>query len=225
MALPAGSLVRYRRRVLATVKSLLNSVHDRTVFARRKTVLAAALAEAIDGSGTVLDVGCGDGQVAVDLMGRRPDLEVQGVDVLVRPQTHIHVTAYDGQVLPFPDRSVDYVTLVDVLHHTDDPAAVLAECLRVAHQGVIVKDHLRQGLLARQTLRAMDWVGNRGHDVRLPYNYLAPEEWQVVFAEVDALPVSWSTRLGLYPVWLAPVFERRLHFVARLVRATADDAG
>lgn len=205
------------------LKSLLNVVHDRSIFGRRKVALATALARAIDGPGSVLDVGCGDGQVAVDLMQRRPDLHVEGVDVLIRPVTHIPVTHYDGHTLPYPDRSVDFVTLVDVLHHTDDPTAVLAECLRVSRRGVVVKDHLRQGVLSRQTLRAMDWVGNRGHDVRLPYNYLSPDEWQDAFDEVGIVPASWSTELGLYPVWLGLLFERQLHFVARLVRAPMGD--
>ena len=32
-----------------------------------------------------------------------------------------------------------------------------------------------------RTLAFMDWVGNKGHDVRLPYNYLSKAEWTAVF--------------------------------------------
>lgn len=198
-------------------KHLLNQVHGSVVFGRRVEVLARELAAALpQGEARVLDLGCGDGQVAVTLMRRRPDLAVEGVDVLRRPVTHIPVTLYDGVSLPFADGSFDYVTIVDVLHHTDDPGAVLAEAARVARRGVVIKDHLREGVLAGPTLRLMDWVGNRGHDVRLPYNYLDDGQWQAAFARAGLKDVGRTEALGLYPFPLGLMFERRLHFVALL---------
>jgi SAM-dependent methyltransferase len=110
------------------------------------------------------------------------------------------------------------VTIVDVLHHTDDPAAVLAEASRVARQGVVIKDHLREGLLAGPTLRLMDWVGNRGHDVRLPYNYLDSGEWAAAFERAGLVRASGADALGLYGAPLNWLFERKLHFVALLRR-------
>ncbi|MEO5807805.1 class I SAM-dependent methyltransferase [Devosia sp.] len=197
-------------------KSLLNVAHDKAVFGRRVAVLSQKLADAIPGSGRVLDLGCGDGQIAASIMARRPDLSIEGVDVLVRPKTHIPVTKYDGNVLPFADNSFDFVTIVDVLHHTDDPAAVLTEAARVARQGVVIKDHLREGVLAGPTLRLMDWVGNRGHDVRLPYNYLTLAEWSAAFERAGLVGQGMDDRLGLYPAPLSWLFERDLHFIALL---------
>ncbi|MEO9298183.1 class I SAM-dependent methyltransferase [Devosia alba] len=202
-------------------KALLNHVHGGLIFKRRVAVLAGALAQAMPQGGRVLDLGCGDGQVAMALMALRPDLKVEGVDVLVRPVTHIPVTQYDGVTLPFADGSFDYVSIVDVLHHTDDPAAVLAEAARVSRLGVVVKDHLREGWLAGATLRLMDWVGNRGHDVRLPYNYLDRQEWNAAFSHARLGVADRQNRLGLYPVPLNWVFERQLHFVMRLHRLPA----
>lgn len=199
-----------------SAKSLLNGLHDRVVFGRRVRVLAQALAAAIPAGGRVLDLGCGDGQVALGLMALRPDLAVEGVDVMERRHRHIPVTLYDGATLPFADGSFDYVTIVDVLHHTDDPAAVLAEAARVARAGVVVKDHLREGWLAGPTLRLMDWVGNRGHDVRLPYNYLDAEQWNKAIAAAGLERRNWRDALGLYGPPLNWLFERRLHFVALL---------
>lgn len=198
-------------------KRLLNQVHGALIFGRRVEALADALANAIPHDARrILDLGCGDGQVAVALMQRRPELAVEGVDVLVRPVTHIPVTQYDGTSLPFADQSFDYVTIVDVLHHTDDPASVLTEAARVAQRGVVIKDHLREGVLAGPTLRLMDWVGNRGHDVRLPYNYLDHEEWGHAFARAGLGETQRQVRLGLYPAPLSWFFERKLHFVNRL---------
>jgi SAM-dependent methyltransferase len=200
-------------------KQILNAVHGKLIFGRRVEALADALAKVIPaGAARVLDLGCGDGQVAVALMRRRPELVVEGVDVLVRPVTHIPVTPYDGVGLPFAQESFDHVTIVDVLHHTDNPAAVLREAARVAGRSIVVKDHLREGWLAGPVLRVMDWVGNRGHDVRLPYNYLDTEEWQGAFAAAGVEVTQREEKLGLYPAPLRWIFERRLHFVIRLER-------
>lgn len=198
-------------------KSLLNAAHGKLIFGRRVEALAGALAAAIpEGPGRVLDLGCGDGQVAVAVMRRRPELQIEGVDVLVRPVTHISVTPYDGVTLPFGDASFDHVTIVDVLHHTDEPSAVLRQAARVARRSVVVKDHLREGFLAGPVLRVMDWVGNRGHDVRLPYNYLDGTQWRAAFDRAGLAEVQRQQHLGLYPVPLDLIFERRLHFVSRL---------
>lgn len=199
---------------MAVAKQALNSVHGAAVFRRRVRVLSQAIADAIPDAGAVLDVGCGDGSIARAVMDARPDLDFQGIDVFLRPNVAIPARVYDGATIPFPDRSFDWVTIVDVLHHTDDPAAVLGECGRVARKGIVIKDHLREGLLARPTLRFMDWVGNRGHDVRLPYNYLSENEWNSVFARVGLTIETWTTRLGLYPPPFRAIFDRRLHFVA-----------
>jgi SAM-dependent methyltransferase len=197
-------------------KAWLNAVHDKAVFGRRVRVLAGHLARAIPARGpaSVLDFGCGDGSIARALMALRPELGIEGVDVLIRPTTHIPVTRFDGARLPFPDGAFDYVTIVDVLHHTEDPAAVLGEACRAARRGVVIKDHLLQGFAAMATLRFMDWVGNRGHDVVLPYNYLSPERWNAAFKAAGCSPVSWTENLGLYPQPASLLFDRRLHFVA-----------
>jgi SAM-dependent methyltransferase len=197
-------------------KDFLNAVHNAAVFGRRVKVLARHLATAIPSRGTVLDLGCGDGSVAIALMQLRPDLKVEGVDVFVRANARIPVTEYDGATLPFEDASFDYVTIVDVLHHTDDPAGVLAEAARVARRGIVLKDHLLEGPLAGPTLRFMDWIGNRGHGVVLPYNYLDRDDWQGAFYKARLMTLSNVERLGLYPPPFSWLFDRNLHFVALL---------
>lgn len=204
--------------VVQSAKAALNLVHERAVFGRRVRVLAGEIAAAIPTGGDVLDLGAGDGSIAAAVMAVRPDLKFSGVDVMLRPVRRIEVALYDGKRLPFADQSFDYVTIVDVLHHTEDPAEVLAEAARVARLGVVVKDHRREGLLAGPTLRLMDWVGNRGHDVVLPYNYLSDAEWDVALGRAGLSRASETRRLGLYPVPFGWVFDRGLHFIARLVR-------
>src|SRR5205085_9858791 len=128
-------------------------------------------ARLIPQSASTLDVGCGDGQLASEIIRSRPDLSFKGIDVLVRPESAIPVSAFDGAHIPFPDCSFDVVMFSDVLHHTDDPLVLLREAARVARRSIVIKDHLIKGLLARPTLAFMDRVGNRRHGVPLPYNY------------------------------------------------------
>lgn len=191
-------------------------VHEALVFGRRVEVLARELAAQLPRDARVLDIGCGSGDIAAAVMARRPDVRIEGVDVLVRPNTRLPVTAYDGARLPHPDRSFDVAMMVDVLHHTDDPAAVLAEARRVSRQGVLIKDHFRDGLLAGPTLRFMDWVGNAPHGVRLPYNYLSGEEWRSIWTRLGLAPTGLKDRLGIYPAPFSWLFDRRLHFVTLL---------
>jgi SAM-dependent methyltransferase len=138
------------------------------------------------------------------------------VDVLVRPDTAIPVKEYDGTTIPFADGSFDVALLVDVLHHTDDPAAVLAEAARVASQGVLIKDHYRNGFVAGLILRFMDFVGNTSHGVRLPYNYLGRKQWYAIWRRLELKPQQLGEDLGIYPMPFDLVFGHGLHFVTLL---------
>lgn len=196
---------------------MLGQVHDKLVFGRRVKRLAIAITERLPHGARVLDVGCGSGDLAALVMTMRPDVRIEGIDVLVRPGTAIPVTAYDGEHIPFPDNHFDAAIVVDVLHHTDDAALVLAEIARVAPV-VIVKDHLRDGLLANTTLRFMDWVGNAAHGVRLPYNYLSRREWNGMWGTLELNVSRFATKLALYPRPFSWLFDRGLHFVTVLSR-------
>lgn len=196
--------------------SVLGKAHEKLVFSRRSRVLSEKLAALLPANARVLDVGCGDGTIAVLIKGKRPDVTIEGIDVLVRPHAKIPVTKYDGVNIPFEDNSFDAVIFVDVLHHTDNPALMLKEANRVAKTAVILKDHLRNGFLAGSTLRVMDWVGNAHHGVRLPYNYWKKNQWDDAFVTLGLCAEHWDEKLGLYPAPATWLFDRGLHFVARL---------
>ena len=180
-------------------------------------MLADHLARLLPQESSVLDVGCGDGKLAALMIQKRPDVRIEGVDVLVRPDTAIPLSHFDGQSLPFGDRAFDVVMFVDVLHHTDDPMILLREAARVAKQAVVIKDHTRDGFLAGPTLRFMDHVGNARHGVALPYNYWPLAKWKAAWETLGLRRETWIDRLGLYPWWANQVFGRRLHFVTKLM--------
>lgn len=199
------------------VAAALDRVHDGYVLERRMRVIAGHLAVLVPPHGRVLDVGSGDGAIAHELMRQRPDVHAEGIDVLIRGATRIPVRHFDGRRIPAGDRSVDTVMLVDVLHHTDDPIALLVEAARVARGSVVIKDHLADAPLARPTLAFMDRVGNLRHGVRLPHRYLRRAEWDEAFERAGLRIDAWLSRLGLYPAPASWLFDRSLHFAARLV--------
>ena len=194
---------------------LLGRFHQTRIFPRRVQRLVALLAQVLPSGSRVLDVGCGDGLIDSLLLARRPDLRLEGTELLLRPQTLIPVKAFDGCHLPYEDGSFDSVLFVDVLHHTTDPMALLREAMRVARKSLVIKDHLRKGFLAGARLRFMDYVGNAHHGVALPYNYWRAMQWD---AAAQALALTRSaevTDVQLYP-WPADyVFGAGLHFLAR----------
>ena len=203
-------------------KTLLNEVHGAIVLERRVRILAKLIAQELPDSARVLDVGTGDGAIAAEIGRLRPDVAITGVDVLMRPTTQIPVVLFDGAHLPLEDGSVDVVIFVDVLHHTEQPIILLREAARVSRRHVVIKDHLKEGILAFATLRAMDWVGNYGHGVALPYNYLTLDEWRRLFRDAKLKPEHWTDRLQLYPFPAGLVLDRRLHFIARLTPLAED---
>jgi SAM-dependent methyltransferase len=182
-------------------------------------VLAGHIASLLPRDATVLDIGCGDGAIAGAVMRLRPDVDVSGIDVVVRSETHIPVSRFDGATIPFDDASFDAVVFVDVLHHTHDPMILLREAARVAPHAILLKDHLADGLLAWPTLRVMDWFGNAYFGVPLPHNYWQRERWRRAFDELGLTTEACITDLQLYPPPASWVFDRRLHVLWRLAAA------
>jgi SAM-dependent methyltransferase len=196
--------------------SWVEAIHGRYVHDRRSRVLSDHLAQAVPENGLVLDVGSGDGLLGQLISQIHPDLTIKGIDVLVRPRTHIPTEQYDGKRIPYGDSSFDGVMFIDVLHHTTDPMILLREAIRVARRTIVIKDHLLDGLFASQTLRFMDRAGNARHGVSLPYNYWTKETWLAAFDTLGLRVGMWTAKLGLYPRPASWLFDRSLHFVARL---------
>ena len=196
--------------------SLLDAIHGRHVLERRARVLSERLAGALPPAVQVLDVGCGDGLLDRLIMEKRPDVSIEGLDVLLRPQAHIPVSMFDGRTIPRADASYDMVMFVDVLHHTEDPLVLLREAVRVARDGLLVKDHCLDGWLAGPTLRFMDRVGNARHRVALPFNYWPEARWREAFATLGLDVATFDRRIGLYPPPADWVFGRGLHFIGCL---------
>lgn len=105
--------------------SIIEQMHGSLIYRRRVNVLARMLSTLLPPKASVLDVGCGDGLIDSLIMQSRPDVSIRGIDVLVRGNTKIPVTVFDGQSIPYEAGSFDAVVFVDVLHHTERPEKLL----------------------------------------------------------------------------------------------------
>jgi SAM-dependent methyltransferase len=201
--------------------SLFGWAHERYIYRRRIQRLSELISPFIPEGSTLLDVGCGDGKLAWSLQQKRPDLHIEGMDVLVRRRTWLPVLPFDGARIPFVDASVDCVMLIDVLHHTKEPLKLLYEALRVSRRWLIIKDHVLQGPAAGLRLRLMDWLGNSRYAVALPYNYLSEEDWSAMRRTLGVKVAAEMRHLALYSGLADYIFGAGLHFIAVWQRAGA----
>jgi SAM-dependent methyltransferase len=144
----AGFLYHALGRVQAVAAALAN--FGRTVpreyrtYDISKLLRAHRLAQRLHDGEEVLDVGCGDARLLRDLglfrsLKRRVGIDV---DLPKSPDRAIEVAAYDGQGLPFADRSFDSVVFGYFLHYLtrDHAVRLLAEGCRVARRNLFVLD-------------------------------------------------------------------------------------
>jgi ubiquinone/menaquinone biosynthesis C-methylase UbiE len=199
------------------MKQLIQNLYNATLRGRRLRKLTSILSPVMDSNSLVLDLGCGNGDLAVAIKQNVPNLNITGIDVLMRgDQTVVPVHAYDGKTIPFPDNAFDYVMLVTVLHHTDDYIPVLQEALRVSQKGIILVDHQYGNWFEWMILAIIDAPGNIPFGVYTPFNFKKREQWQAMFKQLNLDEVRYDDKLYLFGKPLDFILGRRMHFLSVL---------
>lgn len=161
------------------------------------------------GPATVLDVATGTAGVALQL-ARRTGAHVVGIDIteaMLRrgraavlhegSQERIALVGGQAERLPFPDATFDALTFTYLLRYVADPAATIAELVRVVRPGGIVAS-LEFHVPPRLLLRGAWWLYTR---LGLPVlGGLAGREWYRVgrflgpsiSAHYDRYPLPWT---------------------------------
>ena len=146
---------------------------------RRAESFVSLFSEFIPPRAKVLDIG-GSWGFYVEPLRRLRECEVTVLDVVEPKFRKAPVVTYEGDRIPFPDRSFDVGLLVTVLHHVRFPEKVLAEARRVSRRFVIVVEDLyhhgagRLWTILRDTFYTLEFVGH-------PRQFRKKEEWRKCF--------------------------------------------
>jgi len=203
------------------VVAALDSWHERAIHSVRVSRLTEVFCELAGEGGvtSLLDIGSGDGRLALAVAERLRAPDLVGVDVLPRAGALIPVLHYDGRRLPFEAQRFDVVTICDVLHHAEHPEAVLREALRVLRPGgrVIVKDHFLFGPWSWLVLLVMDVIGNLPKGALVRARYLSRSAWTALLARVDARAEEIRWPLIIHELPWRLIARSRYQFVACVV--------
>lgn len=146
---------------------------------RRAEGFVSLFREFISPRARVLDIG-GSWGFYVEPLRCSLECEVTVLDVVEPGFRKAPVVTYEGDQIPFPDRSFDVSLLVTVLHHVRFPEKVLAEAKRVSRRWVIVVEDLyhhwagRLWTILRDSFYTLEFVGH-------PHQFRKKEEWRECF--------------------------------------------
>jgi SAM-dependent methyltransferase len=183
-------------------------------LAARLTRLASAVTCHVSPGDSVLDLGCGTGELARVLCAA--GMRATGCDIssemlhrsaAADPSGTVDwVQLHPGwQILPFEQETFDAVVVSSVLEYVDDPTAVLRECFHVLRPGGVVLCTIPD---PRHPIRRLEWlIGLAG---RIPVVRAAARCWPRLDGYLAYLRISrqrhsspwWSAagaRAGLTP--------------------------
>lgn len=159
----------------------------------------------VGSSGTLLDFGCGDLSLAKRLYQKNPHMGITGVDVVdfgVR-YSKIKFRCYDGNRIPFGDKTFDIVLCYHALHHCHNPVFALRECIRVAKKRLLIIEPTYRWKAEAPIMRGIDILLNywKTKTISPPSYYLSKMKWLRHFSlypvsVIDAIPVE------IFPVFL-----------------------
>jgi ubiquinone/menaquinone biosynthesis C-methylase UbiE len=120
----------------------------------RANAIIDSFSSVIQPHSRIIDIGAGKGLLAQE-MAQRFNARVTMVDVASYNQTNLPLSVCDSRALAFTDNSFDYALLSFVLHHSQNPDFILREALRVAHQVIVIENHV-EGKFRGAVTRLLD---------------------------------------------------------------------
>lgn len=161
---------------------------------------------------TILDIGAGSGKFG-KFVQEQLKVRVTGVDVCDYSDRQIPFFVYDGDRLPFGDKSFDVAFLAFVLHHNDNHEKLLSEALRVSKNTVMIFEDTYEWWWEKlfvcwndyHTNVFQGWIKARkgyfkGDPSRMPMplTFRSPSGWKAFFKQFDAQLVSETVRTMRY---------------------------
>ncbi|MEM7101495.1 MAG: class I SAM-dependent methyltransferase [Bacteroidota bacterium] len=145
----------------------------------------------------ILDIGSGGGLVTKTL--RMKGFNTTPLDIAdLSYSDDVKPVVYNGRDMPFEDNQFDLALLLTILHHTENPEAILKETCRVAKRIVIIEDIYDSSIQKYLTL-ATDRFVNWGFSP-CPHTNKNDEGWRSLFQKLnlELNSVSYHNVFGLY---------------------------
>jgi len=154
---------------------------DRKTLAFKRAKRSFELVKDYIVGGKVLDLGAGDGLLALEIKEQLKK-EVVLVDIVDYNYTDLPLILYDPKEnVPLADGEVDTTILYTVLHHASDPEHLLKEATRITKKRLVIIEGYIEEDDIRITNSFFDWFYNRvigDEDINVPLNFLRVKGWE-----------------------------------------------
>ena len=131
----------------------------------------------------ILDLGCGSGIVGKTFKDFF-QAELIGVDIQDCRVANIPFQVYNGKNLPFSEKTFVVVLINYVLHHSEDPIALLKEAKRVTKDKIIIFEDLSEGFLSKLICKIHGSSFDRFFGNPTKASFKTESEWEKIFQEL-----------------------------------------
>ena len=167
-------------------------------YRRAARKMCQEAAKFIQKGSKILDIGCGSGIIAKNFQ-EFFQAELIGIDIQDKRIFPINFQIINSYHYPFPDNSFDTVLINYVLHHSDDPAALLNEAKRVAKDKIIIYEDLPEGFVSRLFCKIHGKVFDKFFENPSKTSFTTEKQWEEVFEKIK-LNVIFKKRIINFPV-------------------------
>jgi 2-polyprenyl-3-methyl-5-hydroxy-6-metoxy-1,4-benzoquinol methylase len=145
--------------------------------ARRARLFVETFGEFIAKEGEILDIGAGI--CDIDKLLIDEGYQVTPLDIQNLSFNTITPLLYDGKTLPCKNGAFDTALILTVLHHTQDPARLVAEAQRAAKRVIIIEDVYDTTFRKYLTFFVDSFLNLEfsGH----PHSNKADQQWRALF--------------------------------------------
>jgi ubiquinone/menaquinone biosynthesis C-methylase UbiE len=162
--------------------SALHKYVEKQALKRAQPMVPPILPWVLDGSGSILDFGCGLGHIAC-LLSEKSNRQMTYLDVKRFPYACATVELFDGKSIPYPNLTFTTTLIIFVLHHVPDPAKSIREVMRVTNKEIIICEDLIRTKKEMVAEVVKDTVANYFFP-HMTMKYKYEKDWEKLFTRL-----------------------------------------